>query len=666
MAKVRQRGSTKWAGPFLILWGLFFGGFGVFIFGDELRYRNEGVEGQALVESKQYVPPSGEDSAQYRITYAFVAEDGASYGGSRSLSRSEWERAQAGDPVTVEYLRSDPGHNRSATNASTGFIIGPIVLGVGLLGGGAGVVLTVRTLRRRGASAEESAAERVADPATDPSMLPGDRVAGDPDPVTYAFRRPVSRIVIDLVVTPIAAAGFLTMAYLLVTGRLTDELGARAAGLVAGLFGVMLALGAISAFARGLRRTVVEVGPGGFWNPELGRLPWSEIAEVRFELLRMPAGSEHHTGTINYGRIGIVPTDPGRPRGSAVWRLAGALSHGMVALGNRLNPRSALTLDSATFGTYAYEVEGGLGPIIRRIRAFAPVVDRSPRAELRSALAADQATAASTAAPAAPAAGSPPLSAADVRELDALLMPGATPPSTAHGGSLMASLPVAATPALVAAESPRVAVRRTYGPPSGLLSSRPLGRFSDLIGAGQSLFFIGIAALAVVSFLPTISRVSPLFAVLVVVLFAPFVVPVVLALVDLPRRIGRAFSEDQDTLAVGPEGIWLPDMERVAWANVAEIKLDSISTTSDDDDGDATDRWRISVLPKDRRLLVERPWAVRQNDRFRAVVGRVVPFLGSWTRPSGFTVTSDQLDAPIEEVVDLISIYHPIVGDLEA
>jgi hypothetical protein len=188
---------------------------------------------------------------------------------------------------------------------------------------------------------------------------------------------------------------------------------------------------------------------------------------------------------------------------------------------------------------------------------------------------------------------------------------------------------------------------------------------SDVLDIGRSAFFGVIVLVAMISILRLFgSGAPPWFALLFVVLMLPVAIWAVLTLLELPSRVGRLFG-DQDSLAVGPQGIWLPDMGRLPWDRVTEVRLRPIATSSDDDDHDPASRWRISVLPSDRSELDERRWSLRTRDQLRAAIGRLVPFLRSWTLPTGFSVDSDRLDAPIDVVVDLIGLYHPIVGSTD-
>jgi len=219
-----------------------------------------------------------------------------------------------------------------------------------------------------------------------------------------AFQRPVSRVVVDLLGAPLGAAAFLTAAWLLGTGTLrpdsSDVLAAFGARFVApvlfGAFGLLMAAGVPAVLRRGFKRTVLEVGPDGMWTPEMGRLSWDEIAEVRLESVRGFAGGEHDEsgssltiGSVtigesdfrepaipmaNYGRIGIVPRDPARAqavRRSVAWRLTGALLNAARSI--RPSARVQDLAEVAPFGVYAYDIGGAIGPAVAAVQRYREV-----------------------------------------------------------------------------------------------------------------------------------------------------------------------------------------------------------------------------------------------------------------------------------------------------
>jgi hypothetical protein len=163
-----------------------------------------------------------------------------------------------------------------------------------------------------------------------------------------------------------------------------------------GIFGIAMASAVPQGIRRGLNRTMLEVGPDGLWTPEMGRLAWSAIADVRIERISGFAGGDHDTSsasvtigdislgtadfrqaeipTTTYTRIGIVPAEPtigARARRGIGWRVA----RWMSGVSRSVNPRtSAPDLDKlAPFGVYAYEIDGPLGVAVDAIRRYRPV-----------------------------------------------------------------------------------------------------------------------------------------------------------------------------------------------------------------------------------------------------------------------------------------------------
>jgi len=223
-------------------------------------------------------------------------------------------------------------------------------------------------------------------------------MTGQPTPTkTEAFRRPTSRMVVDLIGPPFGAAMFLGFGWMLATGAISpdpsDPLGVLAARIVFPVLFfpmcLLLATAIPGGIRRGLNPTVLRVGPGGMWTPEMGLLAWSEIAEVRLESVRGFGGHDDGGGgsltvgslTIQdrpteirgatYQRLGIVPADPARTaavRRSLSWRAFGWLLARARSMrpGARVQDLTAM----APFGVYAYELRGALGPAIHAVERF--------------------------------------------------------------------------------------------------------------------------------------------------------------------------------------------------------------------------------------------------------------------------------------------------------
>ena len=93
---------------------------------------------------------------------------------------------------------------------------------------------------------------------------------------TQRFQRPTDRVIVDLVGPLVGAFLFLGASALLLIGAFAaDDPLFRIVGVpVFGGFGLLMAAWVPNGIRRGLNRTVLEVGPGGMWTPEMGRLAW--------------------------------------------------------------------------------------------------------------------------------------------------------------------------------------------------------------------------------------------------------------------------------------------------------------------------------------------------------------------------------------------------------
>ena len=256
----------------------------------------------------------------------------------------------------------------------TDFATRALFIGVSGLFVAVGIGLTIVSLRRTRPSpgpGTQSLREAVR------SAL-GDRLPGEPDRASHAFRRPLSRVVGDLVVTPIAAIAFIGLAAALATGAIEPGGINRIIGLALSLFfAALLTLASLATASRGLGRSGIEVGARGIWTPESDWLHWHEIAEVRLETHRMNTG-RRSTATIVYDRIGIIPVDPERRRGPWSARAVRRLSLGYRQILERFVPPGMFgSVEPAPFGVSSFEIEEPLAEVVLSIRAFAPVLDRS-------------------------------------------------------------------------------------------------------------------------------------------------------------------------------------------------------------------------------------------------------------------------------------------------
>jgi hypothetical protein len=95
--------------------------------------------------------------------------------------------------------------------------------------------------------------------------------------------------------------------------------------LLAGFFTLLLFVGTAQSARRATQATILRVGPDGLWMPDVGLLPWRDIADVRLESYNAPG--EQGLGLARQSRLGIVPSAdaPVAQRSAPLgWRLAGA------------------------------------------------------------------------------------------------------------------------------------------------------------------------------------------------------------------------------------------------------------------------------------------------------------------------------------------------------
>lgn len=331
----------------------------------EDAYAREGREANASVTGKAIVPGSADDPDQYRLSYSFATPDGRIFSGSAAVSPETYRQADVGDPVTVSYLASHPATNRvrGAVPALVVYLMGIGGSVIVLLAGAALVRNSLRLIR-----GDQRVLTRIAP-------------RGAPE-VTYVFQRPASRVLIDLLAPPIGATMFLGGAWLIgLSGTVDADAIARVAFLLGfGFFGVLLLAATPYGLRRGLRRSVLEVGPQGIWIPEMGRLAWNEIREIRLEAVPSPASAEPG-GRATYGRLGVVPVDPAREqavRQSLAWRMVG----GLARLLRRSRPNTPVTdLDEiAAFGIFDYDLGGSLDQAIAAVRRYRDLVAVPPEA----------------------------------------------------------------------------------------------------------------------------------------------------------------------------------------------------------------------------------------------------------------------------------------------
>jgi hypothetical protein len=175
-----------------------------------------------------------------------------------------------------------------------------------------------------------------------------------------AFTRSPMRILTDLVLAPLGGILFLGLGVVTVIGLP-----------VFWFFGIFMLLGATATMRRGVRRTVVRIGPDGIWTPELPRrLGWDEIERLELEEVVGSAGDD---GLVEYGRLGIWPRDHDLAE-HARGRWALGLARGFTAFVNDLRPDSPrFSGPAAPFGIQAFDLEQDFDQLIRSVERYASV-----------------------------------------------------------------------------------------------------------------------------------------------------------------------------------------------------------------------------------------------------------------------------------------------------
>lgn len=221
---------------------------------------------------------------------------------------------------------------------------------------------------------------------------------------TVRFMRSTGRVAMDLVLAPLGAVLFIGFAVAAAGGTIgSDPLMRIMVALVFGFFGLVMAAGALVTIRRGPSRTMLEVGPDGIWTPELGRLRWDEVAELRIGALRGPSGPAGMS--VRYRVLGIVPRDPTRTAGASM-ALGTALAGGFTRLVRSLDPSRRIGSSGvAPFSVAEYELERPFDEVVRAVARFHPVVDveagaTSPPIGASSTVAAGSPTEAAWAVPA--------------------------------------------------------------------------------------------------------------------------------------------------------------------------------------------------------------------------------------------------------------------------
>jgi hypothetical protein len=192
------------------------------------------------------------------------------------------------------------------------------------------------------------------------------------------FRRSPAAQVAGSLGAAIGAVLFGGFAIAMFAGLLVSDLAARVLyGGIVTFFAILMAASAVAAFRRGRDTRVAEVGQAGVWTPELGFAAWTELAQVRLELVGGPAGPRN-SSIRQYRRLGLVPLDDTRRPTSAA-ALAQLMTQGYLALVRRLAPSADLgDARLAPFGISETDLPKDFDDLVELTRTYVQVID-APR-----------------------------------------------------------------------------------------------------------------------------------------------------------------------------------------------------------------------------------------------------------------------------------------------
>jgi hypothetical protein len=181
---------------------------------------------------------------------------------------------------------------------------------------------------------------------------------------------------------------------------------------------------------------------------------------------------------------------------------------------------------------------------------------------------------------------------------------------------------------------------------------------------GPLASMFGVASLAVAAF--GLSQAGNMPSLLVLTLFGTVVGIGLMAagVTSLRRGLGLKLAE------VGPDGIWLLGLGRVAWADLAEIRVEAPPARVSSESGEgasaptASAQARLGVVPRDPALAARRP------DRLGRTLGRAFFGFLNTVQPRArlvtesdqapFGVTAAELDQPFEELLASARRFMPI------
>ncbi len=640
-----------WFGPVFGFFGVVALVAGVGIVRDELRLSSDGVSIDAVVERAYVNMGSGDDADTYWIAYSFTTAAGVPVTARSQVDWDAYRRVAPGVPVQVSYLPADPSTSRVGPPEFQPFPA-LFVVGIGALFTGVGVAITLTAFRRRRLAASATSGEPTAGapdaPGPSPLPLPN-------SPGTYQFTRSPMRVLADLLLAPLGAVLFLGAAVFML-GQVGTNPSFALFGLVFGFFGLLMASGASVTIRRGARSRILEIDRDGIWTPELGRLPWTGVREVRIEKMTGPSGTRRRSTA--YDRLGIFPRDAmlaATAPGGFARRLTGAF----FGLARLLRPEAKVPDLSAMapFGVAAYELEQPLESVWPLVARYVPVFGVD--GQLLGGPANLDAPAAEPAGPAEPAAilGTL-LGSSGAPFMRGPASPAAQPDPVPARPSIFSPLPGAGTAfvRVVAAAGPTPTAarfrRRERAAP---------GAYGDLF---RALGFVVMPALIALVFggvgisTPGGGVAAVLFAVFPLAIASIFVLIGLSSLFGALERV-RVATGDEEVLTVDEDGISMSGMGRLSWAEIAEARIGQADVVQDGE-GAGPDRPRLEIVPRAASRLESRPRAARALDAFREWRRRRMFWRVYSPEPGAFALDLDLLDADPNEIIDLIARYRVV------
>lgn len=364
-------------------------------------------------------------------------------------------------------------------------------------------------------------------------------------------------------------------------------------------FGIVMILGGVVSLRRGSDLRLIEVGPDGMWLPDMGRLGWSDIREVRLEVLRGVGGGDR---IVPYRRLGVEPMDP-EVRPSGAMRLSWGLFDGYSRFLKAMAPGVRFGgEDRAPFGFGEPEASRAqLDAVIAVVGRYVEIADAdAERARARAPRWAAQSEARMVARP------------VNLGAIDARLAPGAAP---------------VAAPAVASVGPTSFVPVASVRPPEATFRTPPLspGMIWRWVLAVVPLVTFGLFALSAAEF----RAVVVIMLSVAVIIVGPQVVRFGPRALETLRRSWLP-AEERTVLRVGPDGIWLPGLGTLAWDRVRAIRARVAGAMPVGVTGQIP-RWGLFVEPE--------PGAAPA---------------GEWA------VYADQLDTSFDDVVDLVRYYHAV------